>query len=293
MRKQKVIAIVGPTASGKTSLGIFLAQKFRGEIISADSRQIYRGLDIGTGKVTKHEMAGIPHHMLDIASPRCAYSAGDFQKDAERVLSQISVNNKIPIVVGGTGFYIDVLLGRMVLPDVPPNPALRARLEKLSTEELYTMLKKKDPRRARTIERAHKRRIVRALEIATMIGRSPKPKSRIEYDVLWIGLALSEKRLHANIRKRLNIRLKRGMVAEAKRLHAHGLSYRRMYELGLEYRLLAQFLQKKITLEEMRDKLERAIYEYARRQMRWFRRNSDIHWVKNKSDALRLTKRFL
>ncbi len=293
MPKQKIIAIVGPTASGKSALSVFLAQKIGGEIISADSRQVYRGLDIGTGKVTKKEMGGIPHHLLDVASPKKQFSADDFVKQATSAAVLIYQNAHTPIVVGGTGFYIDTLLGRMSFPNVPPNPALRARLEKKSTEELYILLQKKDPRRAATIEKDHKRRLVRALEIAEKLGKSPERTTESPYEVLWLGITFPLPVLEQRINKRLVARLTQGMVAEAKRLHAQGLSYKRMEELGLEYRSLARHLKGEITKEEMVAELQTAIKNYAKRQDRWFTRNKDIKWVKNKTEALQLAKEFL
>jgi tRNA dimethylallyltransferase len=294
---QKVIAIVGPTSSGKTGLGIYLAQKLHGEVISADSRQVYKGLNLGSGKVTKKEAAGIPHHLIDVASPRKNFSASDFKRLGEKAMVKIARNAKLPIVVGGTGLYADVLLGRMVLPDVPPNEPLRAKLEKKPAEELFEILKKKDPERAATIEPTHKRRLIRALEIAEAIGKSPAKASAMagteRYDVLWLGLNPSDEKLEINIKKRLRERIKKGMLEEGRHLRAHGLSFKRMEELGLEYRSMARYLQKKITKEELVAELDRAIVQYAKRQRRWFKRNPNIKWVTTKSEALRLAKEFI
>lgn len=288
---QKIIAIIGPTASGKSSLGIYLAQKLNGEVISADSRQVYTGLDIGTGKVTKKEMQGVPHHLISVASPKRRFTVDDFVKKSHRTITTIYRSDSIPIVVGGTGLYVDVLLGRMSYAAVPPNPALRARLERQPTERLFAQLQKLDPRRAKTIEPHHKRRLIRALEIAYAIGKSPLRETQSMYDVLWLGLNPAQ--LPQRIRTRLKARIKAGMIAEAKRLHKNGLSYKRMDELGLEYRYLAKLLQKKITRVQFEAELERAINHYAKRQCRWFKRNKDIAWVKSKAEALQLAKKFL
>lgn len=288
---KKVIAIVGPTASGKSSLGIYLAQKLGSEVISADSRQVYKGLDIGTGKVTKKEMGRVPHHLLSVASPKKQFSVDDFVKKASLAMQNI----ELPVVVGGTGLYVDMLLGRMSYPNVPPNPALRAKLDKLPVEQLFAMLEKKDPTRAKTIEPKHKRRLIRALEIAQAVGRSPAPTvgaGQSPYIVLWLGLNPSPAKLKTNIHTRLVARVKQGMIAEATRLHKNGLSYKRMEELGLEYRYLARLLQHKLTKQEFLEQLEREINKYAKRQWRWFKRNIDIHWVANKANALRLAKEF-
>lgn len=297
MPKPKVIAIVGPTASGKSSLGIYLAKKLGGEIISADSRQVYKGLDIGTGKVTKKEMAGIPHHLLDIISPKKQFTANDFVKHGDKIIKSMIYHTPsvIPIIVGGTGFYVDALLGRIMLPNVPPNPALRARLEKVSVKKLHAMLAKLDARRAKTIEPKHKRRLIRAIEIAKAIGKNPKTwKSDVQtYDVLWLGIHPAPEVLKKHIHRRLLARMKRGMVKEAKKLHAAGLSYKRMEELGLEYRYLARLLQNQITKREFLEHLEHEINKYAKRQSKWFQRNKDIRWISKKSEALRLAKAFI
>jgi tRNA dimethylallyltransferase len=288
--KPKVIAVVGPTASGKSALGIYLAKKLGGEVISADSRQVYKGLDVGTGKVTKHEMESIPHHLLSIISPKKIFTASDFVQQALHAATMIYHSGHTPIVVGGTGFYIDAFLGHITLPNVQPDLKLRTRLEKKSVQELYHMLKTLDPRRARSIEPEHKRRLIRAIEIAKALGKSPPQKTRRVYDTLWLGL--NPQNLRQNIHTRL-LRRERGMIAEAKRLHRAGLSYRRMEELGLEYRYLARLLQNKISKEEFFEQLEREIQKYAKRQMRWFKRNKNIYWVKSKASALQLSRSFL
>jgi len=293
VQRKKLIAVVGPTASGKTALGIYLAQKLGGEILSADSRQVYRGLDIGTGKVTKKEMAGIPHHLIDVAPPKRQFTVDDFVRLAEKAYASVLQNSKIAIVAGGTGLYVDMLVGRMSYPSVPPNPALRAQLEKKTPTQLFSMLLKADPARAATIDPHNPRRLVRALEIAEAIGTSPAPNQTPKYDVLWLGLDPGQKKLEANIHTRLISRMKAGMVAEAQRLHKRGLSFKRMEELGLEYRYLARLMQGKLAQKEFMDELERAIRDYAKRQNTWFKRNKDIRWVGSKAEALRLAKAFL
>ena len=284
MKKQKIVVIVGPTASGKTALGIRLAKQFNGEVISADSRQVYRRLDIGTGKVTKREMAGVKHHMLDVASPRRVFSAGDYVKAARRSIDDISRRGKLPIVVGGTGFYIDALVGRISLPEVSPNPELRAHLHKKSAAQLYALLKHKDPVRARAMatpsERNNKVRLIRALEIAHTLHHTKNIKDGPLYEVLWLGIRPIDTELRTRINKRLVQRLKIGMAAEATRLHKAGLSYKRMLELGLEYRSLARLLQGKITKPELVAELQRDIWRYARKQLGYWKRNGDIHWFK-------------
>ena len=250
--KPKILVIVGPNASGKTVLAVRLAKKFNGEIISADSRQVYRGLNIGTGKVTRREMKGVPHHLLSVANPRRAYTAQHYKKDAERVVRYIVQKGKLPIIVGGTGFYIDTLLGNITLPEVPPNPSLRKQLEKKSASQLFKKLQRLDSCRTETIDSKNKRRLIRAIEIASVLGKVPKLKKGVSlYKVLYIGIAMTDIELKKKIIIRLFARISAGMIDEARKPHVKGLSWKRMNELGLEYKYLAQFLRKKISKEEM------------------------------------------
>jgi tRNA dimethylallyltransferase len=277
-KKPKVLVIVGPTASGKSALAVTLARRFRGEIISADSRQVYRELDIGTGKITKGEQRGVQHHLLDVASPRRTFTAQDFIHLGRKKIETIIYDSALPIVVGGTGFYIDALLGRVTLPDVPPNQKLRQRLKKKSVSALYALLKKKDPRRARSIDPHNARRLIRALEIADALDANPPPKRQEYFDVLWVGIKPDEATLRKNIGARLKARMRAGMVAEARTLHARGLSYARMRALGLEYGALAHLLEGRTRKEEMLRTLERDIWRYAKRQMTYWKHNHDIQW---------------
>lgn len=284
--KRKVLIIVGPTASGKSALAVALAKKFNGEIISADSRQVYRGLDIGTGKVTKKEMGGVKHHLLDVASPKKKFSAGDFSREARKAISMIYHTGKLPIICGGTGFYIDSLIGRISLPEVPPNAALRAQLSKRSAAKLFEILREKSPERARQMdtpsERNNKVRLIRALEVAAAKQKSKAESGMIYhtdgFDALWIGIAPPLRELERKITARLHARIRRGMIAEAKRLRKAGLSYKRMEELGLEYRSLARHLRGEISKEEMIAELERDIRRYAKKQLVYWKRNTDIAW---------------
>ena len=284
-RKPKILILVGPTSSGKSALAVGLAQKFNGEIISADSRQVYRGLNIGTGKITKREMKGIPHHLLDVASPRKTFSAHDYLIHTNHAIAEVVCRGKLPILCGGTGLYLDVLTGRIPLPNVRPNPALRAHLEKKPAAELLAMLKKRDPRRATSMstpsERNNKVRLVRALEIAATSGGVPSVTESLPYDALWLGIARPMKVLEKKISMRLHARIKQGMITEAKRLHKAGLSYKRMEALGLEYRYLASLLQGNITREQMIEKLQRSIRKYAKRQIVYWKRNKDIVWFRD------------
>ncbi len=313
-----MIVIVGPTSSGKSDLAVELALKFDGEVISADSRQVYKGLDIGTGKITKKEMKGVKHHLLDVADPRKKFTAADFVRATNVTAVTFVANNKLPIVCGGTGFYIDALLGDKQIPEVEPNLKLRKKLEKKSTEELFKILQKLDPERARNIDAKNPRRLVRAIEICEALGSVPKlqirnsnNEIRNKFDVLKIGIApitpsptpssyvkrkglpepslivregrvsyfLDELELKNRINKRLEKRLKQGMIREAQNLHKKGLSFKRMRELGLEYGALADFLEKKISKKEMMERLKSEIWHYAKRQMTYFKKDKSIVWI--------------
>lgn len=275
----KIYVIVGPTASGKSAYAVELARKIKAEVISADSRQVYRGLDIGSGKITRREMKGVPHHLLDVASPKKVFTAHDFVKKARPILEGILKRGKSVIVCGGTGFYIDALLSRIALPDVPPNKELRGELTGKSAPQLFAMLNKMDPRRAKEIDRHNPVRLIRAIEIAKALGKVPKMKMKpLPYEIEWIGMKTAEITLRDKIRTRLLSRMKAGMLREAKKLHEGGLSYKRMEQLGLEYRHLARLLQGKVTKEQMLEELEKDIVAYAKRQLTYWRRNSEIEW---------------
>jgi len=286
MKKPKIVIVVGPTASGKTSLSIALAKRFDGEVISADSRQIYQGLDLGSGKVTEEEMAGIPHHLLDVADPKEIYTAHNFKEDGEKALEDILSRGKLPVIAGGTFFYIDMLLGRIQSPEVPPNPELRAELEKKDEKELFKELLEKDPRRAGDIDRHNKVRLVRALEIVDALGHVPHEVSHEEYDILTIGIDIDKETLHKNIHIRLLERIDKGMIEEVERLHSEDVSWERLEVLGLEYRYIAQYLQKKISREEMLETLESEIRKFAKRQMTWLKRDKNILWYKTNDEKI-------
>lgn len=277
--KPKVLVILGPTAVGKSDLAVEIARLYNGEVISADSRQVYTGLDIGTGKITKKEMRGVPHHLLDVVDPKKVYSVERWKKDTEQAIKSIISRGKLPIICGGTGFYIQSIVDNITLPDVPADKELRKKLAKLEPSELFLMLRKLDPKRAKNIDAQNSVRLIRAIEIATVLGNVPKAKKvKSEYDFIQIGLTLPLETLRQKIHTRLLSRMKKGMLAEAQHLHTKGLSYKRMEVLGLEYRYLALYLQNKLTKQEMLNKLEIEIGQYARRQMQWFKRDKRIKW---------------
>ncbi len=319
-KKEKIIVVLGPTASGKSDLAVSLAKKFNGEIISADSRQVYRGLDIGTGKVPRDRnqelrikkpsfaeaSAGkqeytykwVPHYLLDVANPRHQFSVAEYQELGRKAIADILSRGKLPIVCGGTGFYIDALIYDYTLPSVEPDAKLRTKLEKLSTDALFEKLQKLDPRRAKGIDSHNRRRLVRALEVTLSTGK-PNPtamqaqQKKSKYDVLKIGLSFSNEVLRARIEKRLLARIAQGMVREVKKLRAAGLSWKRMEELGLEYRYLSRYVRGLISKGEMIQKLNTEIWHYAKRQMTWFKRDKSIRWISNPQEAKRIARAFL
>ena len=278
---KKVLIIVGPTASGKSDLAVKLAKKFNGEIISADSRQVYKSLNIGTGKITKKEMRSVPHHLLDVANPKKQFSAAQYKTFAQNSLQYIVIKNKLPIIAGGAGFYIDAITGKISFPNVSLDKKLREKLSQKSIIELFQILKNRDPKRAKTIDPHNKVRLIRALEIVAAVGNVPTRLghgvSKSSWEYVYIGLKLDnlDQRIYKRLLKRLN-----GMIREGKKLHKQGLTYKRMHELGLEYRYIGMYLQNKISRQEMIDKLYIESRHYAKKQMTWFKRNKEIKWFK-------------
>jgi len=286
---QKLLVILGPTSSGKSNLAVDLALKFNGEIVSADSRQVYRKLNLSTGKITKKEMKGIKHYCLDIANPKKRFSVANFNKKAIKAIKKIHKKNKLPILCGGTGFYIDSIVKGNSIPKVKPDWKLRNELEKLTTEELFAKLQKLDIQRSENIDKNNRRRLIRAIEIVEKTKQPiPKITQNRQYDILQIGIMRND--LKQRIHDRLLQRLNQGMVEEIKKTK---LSYSRLEELGLEHKYITYYLQGKLNYNEMIEQLEREIIHYSRRQMTWFKRENTIHWVTNKKQAFGLVQRFL
>ncbi|HMR55463.1 MAG TPA: tRNA (adenosine(37)-N6)-dimethylallyltransferase MiaA [Candidatus Doudnabacteria bacterium] len=300
MNKPKLVIIVGPTASGKSELAVKLAKKFNGEIISADSRQIYRGLDIGSGKVTgkwvksKFVYKSIPHYLIDEANPKLQYSAEKFQRKASKIISDILKRGKLPILCGGTMHWIDSVALNQQFPKVKPNLKLRAKLSKLSTDEMFKMLQKLDPDRAGSIDAKNPHRLIRAIEIVKATG---KPVSKLiqtsKYDAFWLGIKPPMEVLESKISKRMKSWLKRGMIDEVSSLHKNGLSWKRFESFGLEYKYTAQFLQNKITAEQLEKLSVISIRQYAKRQLTWWKRNKAILWSDSYDELMTLAKKLL
>jgi tRNA dimethylallyltransferase len=274
MSNSKIIIILGPTASGKSDLAVKIAKKINGEIISADSRQVYKGLNIGSGKLTKKEMRGIKHYCLDVVSPKKIFTVMDFKKCAEKAIKDILRQGKIPVICGGTGFYISAITGGIEIPEVKPNWKLRKKLEKKTTEQLFKMLKKLNPERAKNIDAKNPRRLIRAIEVSktpsTTVVESKANDNGCR--LLQIGIKLPEKELKKRIEKRVKKMIKDGLINEVKKLKKSGLSWKRLYELGFEYKYPALFLQGKISKEEMLERMLLENWHYAKRQMTWFKK---------------------
>jgi tRNA dimethylallyltransferase len=294
-QQTKIIAIIGPTASGKSDLGIFLAKKFHGEIISADSRQVYKGMDIGTGKVTKKEQKLVKHHLLDVVNPKKVFTVSDFKKLGEKSIKAILNKHKTPFIVGGTGFYVDALIKDTSLPEVPPDKKIRSKLEKQPAETLYKELRRLDHRRAKTIDRYNKRRLIRALEIIKTTGQPiPTIKEFSRYETLYIGINPPKEILKKKIALRLKSRIKQGMIREVIKLHKQGVSWRRLDSFGLEYKQISRWLKnsglkqkQSFSNSQEYENLLKDIIKYSKRQMTWFKRNKEIHWLNPSANGLK------
>jgi tRNA dimethylallyltransferase len=311
--RDKIIVILGPTSSGKSEVAIKLAKKFSAkggpaygwngaEIISADSRQVYRGMDIGTGKVPKSKCKsqnaklqfknekykvycsqGVAHYLIDIVSPKTIYNAAKFKNDASYVINYLHAKGKLPIICGGTGFWIKAIVDDINFPEVKPNRELRKRLEKESAEKLFRMLQKLDPERAKNIDAKNKVRLIRAIEICKAIGKVPKIIKHgtwnMEHKFLQIGIDISKEQLHENIKKRLEKRFKAGIIKEVENLKKSGLSWKKIQSFGLGYYWIPLYLQGNLEKKELFEKVYQAEKDYAKRQMTWFKKDKRIIWL--------------
>ncbi len=317
MKKIPLIVILGPTACGKSSLGIELAKKYNGEIVSADSRQVYRGLDIGSGKVTKKEQKMVKHHLLDIIDPPKRmttrvrhggyFTLADFKKRADTTIADIWKRGKIPFLVGGSALYIQAVIDNYSIPEGDVDFELRKKLEEEDIKKLLKTLENVDSVSYGKIDHANKRRIVRALEVYYATG---KPFSFFQkrgdsaYEPLLIGIDMPREKLYVRIDMRVDSRVKRGMIREVERLRKNGVSIDWLKSLGLEYRAISEYLichpersegsrGSKRAKSEMIQKLTYAIHHFARRQMVWFRKEKRIHWVSSSRKADQLVQKFL
>ena len=294
---QKVIVIAGPTASGKTSLGVELAKKINGEVISADSMQIYKDMTIGTAKPTPEETENIPHYLIDFVSPDERYSVADFKKDAEEKIDEILAKGKVPIIVGGTGLYIDSLVYGIEFPDIEYDEEYRNSLMKeAETEEglnkLYKEAKKIDPEAMEKISPSDKKRISRVLEIYHATGKTKTEleiKSRekgVKYDYIVFAIDWDREKLYERINLRVDIMIEQGLVDEVKEVYNKYEKFPTAMQ-GLGYKEVVEYLEGKISFEEMVEKIKLETRHFAKRQLTWFRKNKDIIWIDGHQDKLK------
>jgi tRNA dimethylallyltransferase len=281
-REFNLLVILGPTASGKTQVGVRVARVLNGEIISADSRQVYRGMDLGTGKDLK-EYGEIPHHLIDIVDPGYEFSLFEFQRRFVSAFRDIQDRGKFPILVGGTGLYLEAVLKGYRLPEAPPNPELRSELEPLSLDELADRLKAIQPSLHNTTDLRLRERVIRAIEIAQFKGGASGQPALPGLSPILFGIRWPREVLRQRITRRLRERINQGMMEEIKRLHKAGVSFEKLDFYGLEYRLGAMYLRGLLTQNDLFQKLNSAIHQFAKRQETWFRRmerqGTRIHWV--------------
>ncbi len=282
---RNLIVIEGTNASGKSGLGVALASLFGGEVVSADSRQVFRGLDLGSGKITLDEMRGVPHHLLDVCEPGCFFSMADYQRLAYAAVEDILDRGKLPFLVGGTGLYVDSVADGYLLSDRAPDLKYRAELEKLTTPELYSLLQKTLP--GWEVDKNNRNRVMRVLEKyhdgdLEKTGREPR------YRVLRLGVTWDRETLKKRIDERLDRRFEEGMLREVKGLLDSGVSREFLDGLGLEYRFITRYLTGGIPdFDDMKEQLSLAIKRFARRQMTWFRRHKDVIWLDMDADPVR------
>ncbi len=310
----KVIVILGPTSSGKSSLAIKIAEDFNGEIISVDSRQVFKNMDLGTGKINGkwekinnkkvYTYKNIPHHLIDFINPEEDYNVSHFKRDCEEKILEILERGKVPILCGGTGFWIQAIIDDVILPKVEPNPKLRQKLNKKSAPELFKILKKLDSNRANNIDCKNKARLIRAIEIAEELGKIPKikidqrnNKRKIKgksVDFLQIGIPIDKYKLAEKIKTRLGERFNDGMVEEILELNEkYNLSKEKIQVFGLAYALVPLYEKGEITRKELFDKIAQAEKKYAKRQMTWFKKDPRIFWSNDYTNIKEKIKKFL
>lgn len=288
MQKEKVIVICGPTASGKTALSIELAKIINGEIVSADSMQIYKDMDIGTAKPTQEEMQGIKHYLIDFVSPDERYSVADYKQDAKKAIREILKKGKVPIIVGGTGLYVDSLIYEIEYPNIEFDEKYRKKLEKEveenGLEELYEKAKEIDNEAIEKISKNDKKRILRILEIYHATGKNKTEqekesrKNEVEFDYKVYALNWDREKLYERINKRVDIMLEQGLIEEVKNVYEEYNKFPTAMQ-GLGYKEVVEYLENKTTKEEMIEKIKQETRRYAKRQMTWFRKNKQTIWL--------------
>ena len=302
---KKLVVILGPTASGKTSLSLKLAEKLNGEIVSADSRQIYRELDIGTAKPDKKQLKQIKHYLINIKNPNQHYTVAQYKREAIKAINKIIKSGKVPFLVGGTGLYIKSLTDNLEIPEVKPDWKLRDKLESeiknKGLKNVYNKLIKLDPEAAYIIDKNNPRRVVRALEIAIKTKKpfsQQRKKGKPLFDILEIGLNPGEKKLIKIINKRVDRMIETGLLKEVKRLIKKYNKKLHTFD-AIGYREIIDCLDNKISLKEAAERIKKNTWHFAKRQMTWFKKpavptqDDQIHWVKNQKEAGRLISEFL
>ena len=286
MSDNKLVVILGTNASGKSGLGIELALRYGAEIVSADSRQVFRGLDLGSGKVTKEEMKGVPHFLLDVAEPGDFFSLKDYQDLAYEAIDGIFARGKHPFLVGGTGLYVNAIVDGYELTDAPVDTELRAKVEAMSIEELRSLMGEKLKSIPDNLDMKNKRRLERAAE-KLLMGKPLNRESIKKYDTLCLGVTWDREILYKRIEERLDRRLNEGMIEEVEGLIARGVSDDFLYRLGLEYRYILLYLRGRFKdREEFRTKLFMEIRHLAKEQMTWFRKRKDVYWLDMTGDPI-------
>ena len=287
-KNNKLVVILGTNASGKSGLGIELALKFGAEIVSADSRQVFKGLDLGSGKVTKEEMKGVPHFLLDVAAPGDFFSLMDYQKLAYEAIDDIVSRGKTPFLVGGTGLYVNAVVDGYNLTDAPVDEELRKKVEAMSLNELQDLITEKCSIGGipENLDMSNKRRLERAAE-KLLMGKPLNLESVKRYDTLCLGVTWERQKLYKRIEERLDRRLEQGMIEEVENLMKQGVSDDFLYKLGLEYRYIMMYLRGRFDSKEaFREKLFMEIRHLAKEQMTWFRKRQDITWLDMEGDPI-------
>ena len=286
--KPRVIVIVGPTASGKTALSIELAKQINGEIVSCDSMQIYKDMDIGTAKPTIDEMQGIKHYLIDFVLPDQRYSVADYKNDAKKAIKEILEKGKTPIIVGGTGLYVDSLIYEIEYQNIKFDEEYRNKLERIADEEgldkLYEEAKKIDEKAIEKISKNDRKRILRILEIYHATGKNKTQqeiesrKKEVEYDYHVYALNWNREKLYERINKRVDIMIDQGLIEEVKNVYEKYSEFPTAMQ-GLGYKEVVEYLENKLTKEEMIEKIKQETRRYAKRQMTWFRKNKQTIWL--------------
>ncbi|HZO75300.1 MAG TPA: tRNA (adenosine(37)-N6)-dimethylallyltransferase MiaA [Ktedonobacteraceae bacterium] len=296
-----LIVVLGPTASGKSSLGIALARHFHGEIISADSRQVYRGLDVGTAKVTPEERALVPHYLLDVVDPQEIYTVAQYQQQVIAAIDDIIGRGLQPLLVGGSPHYIQAVVDHLDIPAVPPQSELRIQLEQRPLAALLSQLEELDPQSAAVIDRSNPRRVIRALEVCLVTGKPFSQQRGVAaplYRCFLLGIHWPREVLYRRIDERVDERMHQGMVDEVRHLIERGIGHERLEALGLEYRFISRWLRGEYGSEaEMVQRLKYAIHDFTRRQLTWFRKDGRIVWIEGgdtmEQEATKVVEAFL